>query len=213
MKKIARIGVVALCLFLAVGMVACRNNTGTTIHIGLEDGIVFGTHVGGGPYTKLADTAVTAGKDTKEGFIVVTVAKDVTMVDMNLRPYFEDKNILGSAFSYTRAVGEGAATKGHAYEPVAVGEDVKANTWRRHSMANAEPVAQSAMTSHAIFAGVLDENAPMGTVSRWSAYIGQANFNKEVVYHFSGHDGNTYVLNVYIKQDVAAAPASAKIKK
>jgi len=214
MKKIARIGVIALCLVLAAGsFVACRKNTGTTLHIGVEDGIVFGTHTGAAAYKKLDESKVKAGTEEKEGFVVVKVAKDVTMVDMNLRPYFEDKNILGSNFSYTRKVGTAEETKSYAYEPVAVGENVTANTWRRHSMPNETPVAQSAMTVHAIFAGVLDENAPTGTVSRWSTYVGQASFNQDIVYHFHGHDGNTYVLNLFVEQEVTATPAKATVKK
>jgi hypothetical protein len=214
MKKIAKIGVVALCFGLVMtSMVGCWKSSGTTIHIGVEDGIVFGTHVGGAAYKKLAESAIKEGTDEKEGFIVVTVPKDVTMVDMNLRPYFEDKNILGATFSYERKIGEHAAVKGYAYEPVAVGEDVKANTWRRHSMANAEPKTQSSMTTHALFAGVLDENAPTGTAARWSTYIGQTHFNEKIVYHFRGNDGNTYVLNVFIKQEVQTTPAKAAVKK
>jgi len=211
MKNFVRISAIALCcLMLVSGLTACKRNSGTTISMGVEDGLVFGVHVGSGAYQKLATSAVKAGEGELEGFIVVTVNSDVTMVDMDLRPYFDGKNILGPMFEYTRKVGDAAAVKSHAYEPVAVGEDVTANTWRRHSMMTSEPIAQAAMTVHVIFAGVLDANAPTGTVARWSTYVGQTNFNKEVVYHFHGEDGNTYVLKLFIKQEAQVVPAKAK---
>lgn len=214
MKKFARIGVAALCCMLAIGsMVACKKDkdTKTTTHIKATDGIVFGTHTGGAAYEKLAATAVKAGTGEREHFIVVTVPHEVTMVDMDVRPYFDGKNILGADFYYTRAIDTADGTRGYAYEPVVVGEDVTANTWRKYGITDAQLVAQGAMTGHALYAGVLDENAPAGTVARWSAYIGQSNFNKEIVYHFFAHDGNEYVLKLFVEQAAAPAPASAAV--
>jgi len=196
MKRIAMMSVVLLCFCLTLGSFVACTDTGTTIDVGAGDGLVFGTHVGSAAYKKLGESKVCAGAGEQEGFVVVQVAKDVTMVDVNLRPYFDGKNVLGSMFSYTRQVGDEKATKGHAFEPMAAGE----NSWRKHSLPNEVPVAQSAMKTHAVFAGVLDANAPTGTVSRWSTYIGQASFNQNVVYNFRGHDGNTYVLKVFVKQ-------------